>query len=66
MDLSWQPVTSSSSYEVDCRTHADPVVWSRVKSVTASKLTVESLTPGVLYAIRVRAIGAAGAGERAS
>jgi hypothetical protein len=62
MDLSWQPVAGSSSYEVDCKLHSDTATWERVKSVTASKLTVEALTPGALYAFRVRAIGAAGAG----
>jgi hypothetical protein len=62
MDLSWQPVPGSSSYEVDCKLHSDTAVWERVKSVTASKLSLDSLTPGALYAFRVRAIGSAGAG----
>jgi hypothetical protein len=62
IDLSWQPVAGASSYEVECRLHTDTAAWARVKSVTASKLTVEDLTPGALYAFRLRAIGAAGAG----
>ena len=36
MDLSWQPVPGSSSYEVDCKLHNDAAAWERVKSVTAS------------------------------
>ena len=62
IDLTWQPVAGSSSYEVDCKLHTDAAAWERVKSVTASKLTVEGLNPGALYTFRVRAIGSAGAG----
>lgn len=62
IDLSWQPVDGAGSYEVDCKLHNDAAVWVRVKAVTASKLSAADLTPGSLYAFRVRAVGAAGEG----
>jgi Fibronectin type III domain len=61
IDLVWQAVPASSSYEVDCRQQGGAATWERVKTVTASRLTVVDLTPGVLYGFRVRAIGSAGA-----
>jgi hypothetical protein len=42
--------------------HTGDGVWQAVKSVTASKFTVTGLTPGAVYAFRVRAVGAAGVG----
>lgn len=62
VDLSWQPVEGAGSYEVDCKTHTDAGTWERTKSSTSSRVSVEGLTPGVAYAFRVRAVGAAGAG----
>jgi len=62
IDLTWLAVAGASGYEVECRLHVDAAAWTKVKTVTASKLSVPDLTPGALYAFRVRAVGAAGAG----
>lgn len=62
VDLGWPPVAGASSYEVDCKLHNDTAIWQHVKAVTASRLSVTGLTPGALYAFRVRAVGAAGEG----
>lgn len=62
MDLSCDPVSGASSYEWQCRLHADGNAWQGAKNSTTSKITVEGLTPGAQYAFRVRAIGAAGPG----
>lgn len=62
VDLGWEPVEGAVSYQVECKLHTDAGVWEAVKTVTSSKMTVPSLTPGTLYAFRVRAVGAAGQG----
>lgn len=62
VDLTWDPEDGAVSYEIECKTHTDASVWEKVKTVTASKLTVTALTPGLPYAFRVRAINAAGPG----
>lgn len=62
IDLSCDPVPGASSYEWQCRLHADGNAWQGAKNSTTSKITLEGLTPGALYAFRVRAIGAAGPG----
>jgi hypothetical protein len=62
VDLTWDPTTGASSYEVQCKLHEDAAQWSTFKIVTASRITVDGLTPGLLYAFQVRAVGAAGPG----
>ncbi len=62
IDLSCDPVSGANSYEWQCRLHADGNAWQGAKNSTTSKITLEGLTPGALYAFRVRAIGAAGPG----
>ncbi|MEZ5383927.1 MAG: fibronectin type III domain-containing protein [Prosthecobacter sp.] len=62
IDLSCDPVPGASSYEWQCRVHADGNAWQGAKNSTTSKITVEGLIPGTLYAFRVRAIGSAGPG----
>lgn len=62
IDLSCDPVNGANSYEWQCRLHADGNAWQSAKNSTTSKITLEGLTPGALYAFRVRAIGAAGPG----
>ena len=62
IDLSCDPVSGASSYEWQCRLHADGNAWQAAKNTTTSKITLSSLTPGALYGFRVRAIGSAGPG----
>lgn len=62
VDLTWDPTTGANSYEVQCKLHQDTASWSTYKIVTASRITVDGLTPGDLYAFQVRAVGAAGPG----
>ena len=60
MDLQWTPPKGAKSYIVECSTYAVPRTWQQVKIVTRSSLTVPDLTPGEVYAFRVKAIGSAG------
>lgn len=62
IDLRCKPVTGASSYEWQCRLHAGEPAWQAAKMSTTSRISVTGLTPGTLYAFRVRAIGAAGPG----
>jgi hypothetical protein len=62
VDLTWDPTPNASSYEVQTRLHEDAAPWVTFKIVTASRITVDGLTPGSLYAFQVRAIATAGAG----
>jgi hypothetical protein len=62
VDLTWDPTTGASSYEVQCKLHEDAAQWSTFKIVTASRIEVDGLTPGLLYAFQVRAIASAGSG----
>ena len=62
VDLSWNPVRGASSFEVECKLNTEAGTWQRVKTTTTSKATATGLTPGTVYAFRVRAVGAAGPG----
>ena len=63
MDLRCDSVKGASSYEWECKLHDSlNAPWTAIKSSTASKILVPDLTPGSLYAFRVRAIGSAGPG----
>ena len=60
--LRCKSVTGAGSYEWQCRLRADAASWQPAKLSTTVRITLTGLTPGVLYAFRVRAIGAAGPG----
>ena len=55
-------VTGASSYEWQCHLHEGNPPWNALKMSTTVKITATGLTPGVVYAFRVRAIGSAGPG----
>lgn len=61
--LSWTKVHGANSYVVECRERDNPTsTWTQAKIGTASRLKVDGLTPGTVYAFRVRALGAADEG----
>lgn len=60
VDLSCDRVGGARSYEWQCRPHTDATAWQPVKTSTVTKITVGSLTPGTVYAFRVRALGTTG------
>lgn len=63
IELRCQAVKGGKSFEWECRTYSDPnAPWTTVKPSTTARILVPGLTPGVMYAFRVRAIGAAGPG----
>jgi Fibronectin type III domain len=63
MELRCNTVKGASSYEWECKVHdAVSAPWSAIKTSTTAKILVPGLTPGTLYAFRVRAIGSAGPG----
>jgi hypothetical protein len=63
IELRCDTVKGSSSYEWECKLHDNLTApWTAVKTSTTTKILVPSLTPGALYAFRVRAIGSAGPG----
>lgn len=63
IELRCNTVTGASSYEWECKVHDNVAApWSAIKTSTTSKILVPSLTPGTLYAFRVRAVGSAGPG----
>lgn len=63
VDLTWSRVKGAYVYEVEYRLHVDGSTWTRLdNSPTESKVTVTGLVSGSVYAFRVRAVGAAGAG----
>jgi hypothetical protein len=63
IDLRCDTVKGAGSYEWECRLHTDGTPWSAIKTSLTATIRVTDLTPGALYAFRVRAIGAAGAGD---
>jgi hypothetical protein len=63
VDLRSKTVKGAASYEWDCKLHTDAGVWEQVKVSMAANVRVTGLTPGMLYAFRVRAIGSAGPGD---
>ncbi|MEO7317951.1 MAG: fibronectin type III domain-containing protein, partial [Chthoniobacteraceae bacterium] len=62
IDLGWNPVRGAGSYEVQCKVNDGTSQFAPVKTVTGSSLKATGLTPGSVYAFRVRAVGAAGPG----
>ena len=62
IELRCATVKGASSYEWECRQHEGSPPWQAVKTSTTAKILSAGLTPGTLYAFRVRAIGSAGAG----
>ena len=62
VDLAWNPVRGASSYQVECKVNTDAGTWQQIKTTTNSRYTATGLTPGTVYAFRVRAVGAAGEG----
>lgn len=55
-------VKGASTYEWQQRLHDNAAAWQALKTGTTTKILVPGLTPGVVYAFRVRAIGSAGPG----
>lgn len=60
IDLQWTPPKGAKSYIVECSTYAVPRTWQQVKILTRRSLTATALTPGTVYAFRVKAVGSAG------
>lgn len=62
IDLRCNAVKGASSYEWECRLHDGNPPWSSLKTSTTVRISATGLTPGLVYAFRVRAIGSAGPG----
>lgn len=62
IELRCKTVAGASTYEWQMRLHDGNAPWETFKTGTTTKLLVPSLTPGMVYAFRVRAIGSAGPG----
>ena len=52
----------ATSYIIECKEHDTPQPWAQVKILSQSRYLATGLTPGKIYAFRVRAIGAVGEG----
>ena len=63
VELRCKTVKGARSYEWECRLHDGNPPWEAIKTTTTTKVLVTGLTPGGLYAFRVRAIGSAGPGS---
>lgn len=58
VDLSWDGnIKGKRGFFVEYREHTDTAQWGGGKFVTASKCTIDGLTPGKVYAFRVRVLG---------
>ncbi len=58
VDVGWDgDIKGKRGFAVEWREHLDAAVWGAAKFVTASRTTVEELTPGKTYAFRVRVLG---------
>lgn len=62
IELRCNAVKGASSYEWQQRLHDNAASWQALKTGTTTRILVPGLTPGVVYAFRVRAIGSAGPG----
>ena len=63
IELRCDTVKGASSYEWECKQHDNiSAPWEAIKTSTTTKILVPALTPGTLYAFRVRGIGSAGPG----
>lgn len=62
IELRCKAVAGASTYEWQQRLHDNAATWQALKTGTTVKILVPGLTPGVVYAFRVRAIGSAGPG----
>ena len=60
IDLFWDTVPGAVTYEIQCKIHGDATPFTNAKTSTASRTTVDGLTPGTQYAFQVRAVGTAG------
>ncbi len=58
VDLGWDGnIKGKRGFMVEWREHLDSAQWGGGKFVSASRCTVEGLTPGKTYAFRVRVLG---------
>ncbi len=58
VDLGWDGnIKGKRGFLVEWREHTDTAQWGGGKFVTASKCTIDGLTPGKVYAFRVRVLG---------
>jgi len=62
IDLRCKTVAGASTYEWQFRLHEVTAAWAVFSTSTSTKLIKADLTPGAVYAFRVRAIGSAGPG----
>lgn len=60
--INWSRVRGATSYIVERMVHDSTGSWQQVKLLSQSKFTDTGLTPGTIYAYRVRALAAAGSG----
>ena len=58
VDLGWDGnIKGKRGFMVEWREHLDSAQWGGGKFVSASRCTIDGLTPGKTYAFRVRALG---------
>jgi hypothetical protein len=61
LTVDWQPIYGAFVYLVETSANPDGP-WTQVTATTRARFTLENLTPGTKYWVRVRAVGAAGFG----